>query len=555
MSIIEIYLTCCKEKKTKKTSILIKGRLRFVKRSGVISMNNTNKTAKSALIIIILTLGSKLLGFIRETLIAAKFGSGLETDTFFVAIAATGLITSLISNAISTTFIPILSEVEAKEGKNGKIIHANNMLNIMLFISVILLISTWFLAPILIKITAKDFIGEQFNLAVTLTRIGLPMILFSGIIGSLTGFLHSEQRYKSSAAIGIPFNFIYIIFLLLFSTRFGIEGLMVAGVVAVISQLLIQIPEARKTGFRYKFIFDIKDEYIKKALYLSIPVLIGVAINDLNIIVDRTLASGLMAGSISALNYANKLNGLILSVFVSAITTVIFPLLSKESNDDNIKGMKKIMGDGVNLILLITIPATVGLIVLSTPIVEVAFERGVFTSDDTIMTSSALVFYSLGLVAASLRLLITRVYYSLQDTRTPMVNGGISVGINIVLNLIFIRFMAHAGLAFATSIANTVATLLMFYGLRRKIGSLGTKEYIITFVKSGIASIIVGLVAFTIYHGMYGVLGVSKIYNLISLLIAVGIAVVVYGVLCYVFKVEEVRDFVVAIKNRLLNKS
>lgn len=181
------------------------------------------------------------------------------------------------------------------------------------------------------------------------------------------------------------------------------------------------------------------------------------------------MASGLIAGSISALNYANKLNGLILSVFVSTITTVIFTLLSKEFNNDNIGGMKKIMGYGINLILLITIPATVGLIVLATPIVEVAFERGAFTVDDTIMTSSALVFYSLGLVAASLRLLITRVYYSLQDTRTPMINGALSVGLNIVLNLIFIQFMAHSGLAFATSIANTIATLLMFYGLRKKL--------------------------------------------------------------------------------------
>lgn len=144
-------------------------------------------------------------------------------------------------------------------------------------------------------------------------------------------------------------------------------------------------------------------------------------------------------------------------------------MIIKEFNNDNIGGMKKIMGYGINLILLITIPATVGLIVLATPIVEVAFERGAFTVDDTIMTSSALVFYSLGLVAASLRLLITSVYYSLQDTRTPMINGALSVGLNIVLNLIFIQFMAHSGLAFATSIANTIATLLMFYGLRKKL--------------------------------------------------------------------------------------
>lgn len=517
-------------------------------------MTKSNKTAKSALIIIIFSLGSKFLGFVRETLIAAKFGSGMATDTFFIALAATGLMTTLIKEAITTSFIPILSEVEVNEGKEGKVCHLNNMINIIVFISIILVILAWFLSPLIIKLTAKDFEGDQFNLAVNLMRIGLPMILFSGVMGSLTGFLHSEQMHMSSAAIGFPFNFVYIFFLLFLSSKFGIKGLMVAAVFAVMSQLIIQVPEARKAGFRYKFIFNLKDVYIKKALLLSTPVLIGVAINDINVIIDKTLASGLVKGSISALNYANKLNGLILGVFVSAITTVIFPLLSKESNSDNILGMKKIIGYGVNLILFITIPATVGLIVLATPIVEIAFQRGAFTSNDTIMTSYALVFYSLGLVASSLRLLITRVYYSLQDTRTPMVNGAISAGFNIVLNLILIRFMAHGGLALGTSIANTVATLLMFYGLRNKIGSIGAKGYINTFIKAGVASAIMGVVAYITYNGLYAILGVSKLYSLISLIAAVGLGVVVYGVLCYVFRLEEVSDIVDKVIERFKNR-
>lgn len=289
-------------------------------------------------------------------------------------------------------------------------------------------------------------------------------------------------------------------------------------------------------------------------MYLSLPVLIGASINDLNAIVDRTLASSLITGSISALNYANRLKSLILGVFISAITTVIFPLLAKESNSGNVKGMKKIMGYGVNLILLITIPATVGLTVLAKPIVEVAFQRGEFDATATLMTSQALIFYSVGLVSMALRLLITRVYYSLQDTKTPMINGAISVGLNIILNLILVKYMAHAGLAFATSIATTIATLLMFYGLKKKIGSLGTKSYITTFVKSGLASAVMGVVAYSIYHELYGLLGVSKLYNLISLLAAVGIGVIVYGVLCYVFGIKEVKEIVGKIKFEIIRR-
>lgn len=517
-------------------------------------MSNSKKVVKSAMIISLFTIGSKFLGFIRETLIAAKFGSGMESDTFFIALSFIGIITSLIRSVISTTFIPVLSEVETKEGKIGKIWHTNNMINIIIAISVILTILAWIFSPFIVRLTAKGFYGEQFDFAVHLIRIGLPMILFSGIIGSLTGFLHSEQRYISSSIIGFPLNLVYIFYLLFLSLVFGIEGLMVAAVVAVASQILIQIPEARKAGYKYKFIFEIKDEYINKILHLSIPVLLGVAISDINAIVDRTLASDLVTGSISALNYGLKLNGLVEGAFVTAIITVIFPLLSKESNNGNISAMKRIMGDGFNLILIITIPATVGLVVLATPIVQVVFERGAFTPNDTIMTTQALVFYSLGLVASSLRLLIIRVYYSLQDTRTPMVNGALAVGLNIVLNLILVRYMVHAGLAFATSIANTVATIILFYGLKNKIGSLGTMGYITTFIKSGLASAIMGVVAYTVYHGLYSALGVSKLYNLISLLIAVVLAVIVYVALCYIFKIKEVRDIINKVKLRLKTK-
>ncbi|WMM24319.1 murein biosynthesis integral membrane protein MurJ [Tissierella sp. MB52-C2] len=513
-------------------------------------MNKSNKTAKSALIIIIFSLGSKFLGFIREVLIAAKFGSGMETDTFFIALSASALIGGFLQNAINTTFIPVISEVESKEGKKGKIEHTNNMINIIFFVSLILTVVALLGTPMLVKLLASGFEDEQFDLAVKLTRIGLPMILFSGVIGVMTGYLQSEQKFNATAIIGFPYNFVNIFFLLFLSSIFGIKGLMVTRVVAVFSQLLVQIPEARASGFRYKFIFDIKDKYIRKALYLSLPILIGVAINDLNAIVDRTLASSLVLGSISALNYANKLNGLVLGVFISAITTVIFPVLSKEANNENIDGVKSTMGYGINLILLITVPATVGMIVLAKPIVEIAFQRGEFDATATLMTSQALIFYSIGLVASALRLLVTRVYYSLQDTKTPMINGAISVGFNIVLNLILVKYMAHAGLALATSIAITIATIMLLYGLKKKIGSLGTKEYMITFLKTGLASVIMGLVAYIVYYVLYGILGASKLYNLVSLLVAVGLAVIVYGVLCYLFRIDEVRDMVDRIRER-----
>ncbi|NLC05334.1 MAG: murein biosynthesis integral membrane protein MurJ, partial [Erysipelothrix sp.] len=288
-------------------------------------MSKSNKAAKSALLLIIFTMGSKVLGFLREMLIANKFGSGMKTDTFFIALSAATLIGEFLRSSVSTTFIPVISEIEAKEGRQGKIKHTNNLINVILLISLILVILATVGTPLIIRIMASGFKGEQFNLAVKLTRIGLPIIIINGLIGVLLGYLQSEEKFNTTAVIGFPVNFVYIFYLLFLSSRFGIVGLMAASVIAYFSQVLIQVPELRKGGFRYKAIFDLKDKYIKKILYLSLPVILGSTINDINVIIDKTLASGLVDGSISALNYANRLNTLILSVFVTAITTVVFP--------------------------------------------------------------------------------------------------------------------------------------------------------------------------------------------------------------------------------------
>ncbi len=518
-------------------------------------MSEVKQAAKSVIIIIIFSLGSKLLGFVREALIAAKFGSGTETDTFLVAITATGLLTTLLGVAINTTMIPILSEVEAKEGRSGKQVHASNILNIVIIFSLVFASIGWIVAPIVIRILAVGFEGEQYDLAVLLMRIGSPVMLFSSILYVFRGYLQNEKMFTESAASNFPFNLVYIFFLLFLSSQFGIKGLMVASVVAVISQIAIQIPGIKKTGYRYKFIIDFRDKYIKKMMILVPPVLLGVAISDINAIIDRTLASNLVSGSISALNYANLLNELVLAVFISAITTVIFPMLSEKSSRENLDDMKRTMGYGINLISLITIPATVGLIVLAFPIVQIAFQRGAFGGAATLMTSKALVFYSLGLPAMGLNLLFTKVYYSLQDTKTPMIYGAVSVAINIVLNLILVRFMAHSGLALATSIATIIATLMMFYKLIKKIGSIGTIGYIRCGAKAAVSSVIMGAIVYTLYYGMSKVLGTGNIYSLISLLTAVGVGVVTYLTLCHMLGIEEVRMVLGKVKQRLRKDS
>ena len=320
------------------------------------------------------------------------------------------------------------------------------------------------------------------------------------------------------------------------------------------AQILIQFPGIKKSGYQYRFFIDIKDQYIKKIFYLILPVLVSIAVNDLNVIVDRSLASTLIEGSISALNYSNRLNSFILAIFITAIATVLFPMLSKEAAKESHETFKKLIRNGVNIILLITIPATVGMIVLTQPVVRLAFERGAFDPVATQMTSAALLFYSLGLVGMALRTFMERVYYSLQDTRTPMLNGIFAVGLNIVLNFILIKSMAHSGLALATSIATTVTTGSLIYGLKKKIGSLGLSKLVKCGFKSLISSLVMGVLVYLTYYPLESKVLGNTMLELAVLLGVISLGAAVYLIIIYLLKVDEIGWFVNLFKRRLGNK-
>lgn len=514
-------------------------------------MNSSKKrAAQSAAMIAGVTLFSKFLGFLREVLIASKFGSGYETDTYFVAMTATVIVMTTIGAALKTTLIPIFSEIEERKGKEEKLKYMNNVFNVVFLITILLVVVGYFASPLVVKILAKGFTGEQYKLAVKLNRIGLPIIIFMGFTYVYQGLLESSEIFGPPAISGIPFNLVYIIYLFTVSEKFGITGLMVTSIVAAALQWLIQVPATKKMGYSYGLSMDLKDKYLNKALALTGPVLIGSAVQQINVIIDRTLASSLQEGSISALNYASRVNDLIITVFVMAITTVIFPMLSKAFTKGDTREGKELMGEGINIILIITVPATIGIVILAEPAIKVFFQRGAFDEVATYMTSQALIYYSLGLVGSSLRLMLNKVFYSVQDTTTPMINGMIAVGINVALNYALIGYMGHAGLALATSISATITTILLFIDLRKKLGKIGLKKYLVCFLKTLAASIVMGLAVYLVYFGLTGLLPNMFIVELLILILSVAVGVGIYFILCSIFKIKEMR----IIMKRLLKK-
>ena len=323
--------------------------------------------------------------------------------------------------------------------------------------------------------------------------------------------------------------------------------------IGLLGQFIFQLPFAMKRGYKYQPYINFKDEYLNKMLKLVGPVLIGVAVTQINTIVDRTIASTLVEGSISALSYANKLNQFVMGMFIVSISSVVYPMLSKLSTENNKVEFNKSIVTAICTVILLVIPISVGAIILSTPIVKILFQRGAFDDRATYMTSIALVFYSIGMIGFGLRDILGKVFYSLQDTKTPMINGALAMGLNIILNISFVKFtnMQLAGLALATSTSALVTVALLFINLRIKIGPFGGKYVASVFVKAIISALLMAIVTRFVYNNLATMLGVGTIKEVITLGLSIMCGALVYGICVIIFRIKEVDLIINSAKKRL----
>lgn len=513
-----------------------------------------SNVAKTTLGLMIITILSKVLGFGRELVLGATYGTSIYSDIYITSFNIPTVLFSVVGMALSTTFIPLYYENEKIGGFRKATQFTNNIFNIVLIIGILLSLIVYIFAEQVVKLFAVGFTGQTLMLAVNFTRV----IIFGGIFMGLSSIMSSIIQIKGNfiipGMIGIPYNIILIISIIL-AAKINIILLPIGALIAISSQFLFQLPFAYKNGYRYKPLLDIKDDYVKKAIYLVAPVIIGVAVNQINTMIDRTLASTLVEGSISALNYANRLNGFVMGMFITTIGVVIYPMLSKISNNENKDDFINIVSKSINSVVLLIMPITIGAIVLATPIVKLLFQRGAFDDRATSMTAIALIFYSGCILGFGLRQILEKVFYSLKDTKIPMINGVVAISINIALNLIFVRFMGYAGLAFATSISSIICAVLLFISLKKKIGYFGQDKVIKTTLKSLISAIIMGIVTHFMYNTLDSILGAGFIQEAIALFGAIGIGALVYVVLVIVLKVEEVSVITNMIKKKISSKN
>lgn len=488
------------------------------------------KTAKNALGVMGADIVCKVLGFFRDVLLGSYFGASYILDAYLIATTVPYMLFSSMANAIGTSFIPVYSKVFKEKGKRECIYFTNKILNIFFGISILIYIIGIIFSKYIVGFIGVGFDIHTMNLTLQLTRIIFPVIIFLSIINVSIGFLQSNKQFIIPAMLSISSNII-IIGAIIISPIIGIKGVAWATLLGILSQMIIQIPALRKKGFHYKFMIDFRDKNVHFMGKLIIPILLGTAVQQINVLVDRMLASGLIEGSISALNFADRIVTFGFRVVSMSIAVVIFPMLSEFKASSDMNKLKDTVLTSINIAVLLILPITFGIIALRNPIIQILFEHGNFDAMDTTRTSSALLFYSIGMLSFGLRDILSRVFYSLHDTKTPMFNGLIALCVNIVLDLLLINLMGHNGLALATSLTSIVTTIFLVCFLRKKIGCISELKIILVILKSIIASLFMGGIVYLFYNL---ILSLFPDRILIIQIIVFGITVFI-GLATYIF--------------------
>jgi len=505
-------------------------------------MKQRSSLVKSTFIIMIVSLISRFLGFVRDMLIANNFGAGMYTDAYNLAVSVPETIFTLVGLAISTAFLPMLSKIKAQKGQKQMYEFANNVINILFVISLFLFVITSIFSKEIVYIFGPS--EETALIAIKLLRITLLNLLFLSINACFTALLQVNEDFVIPSILGLFFNLPMILYLLFFK-NYDIIGLTIANVIGNCFRVAVQVPSLLSHEYNYKFTIDIKDERLKAIVVLIIPVIIGAGANSLNMIVDKYIALKFPSGSVSALDYAQKLIVFINTIIAASVTSVAYPLMSNMRSNEDINGFLGILKKSIIYLAILLIPITFGVIIFSEDIVKIVYARGAFDENAVQITSFALLGYGFGIFFTGLRDILNSTLFSMGKTKVTTVNGVIGVIINITFCIILSRYFGIIGIALASVIAMGVTAILLFRSIVKLEKNFIIKDIIKKIGLITISSLIMGLVIIMVVINLRNMLGSIPLVLLGGI-----IGVVVYFTLCHIFKIEEI----IEIKSLILKR-
>ena len=460
---------------------------------------------RSAGVISAATMTSRLLGLIRDQVLAYLFGAGNAMDAFYVGFRIPNLMRDLFAEgAMSAAFVPTFTKRLTAEGRTQAWQLGNQLINALLIVTGLLVtIGIIFAAP-LVMLFAGHFneVPGKLELATTLTRIMLPFLSLVAIAAAFMGMLNSLQRFFTPALSPAMFNLAMIasgFALVPLMPSVGlppIAGMAIGALIGGVGQVVLQWPALHHAGYRYRPILNLRDPGLREILRLMGPGILGLAAVQINLLVNTILATGEGTGAVSWLSYAFRLMYLPIGLFGVSIATAALPTLSRQAARENPEEMRQTISNGLRLMFMLNVPATLGLVTLASPIVALIFERGSFTPADTAATAAALMCYAPGLLGYSTVKIAVPSFFALRDSRTPALISVGSVVLNVALNLLLIRLMGYRGLALGTAVAALVNAAALLYLLQRRLGGLEGPRIAMAFVKISVASTLMALAAF-----------------------------------------------------------
>lgn len=433
---------------------------------------------------------AKGFGFVREIVLAYYYGTSYVSDVYVAVQNIPAIIFTVFGTAVTTGFIPLYTEIKVKKNKESADIFTNNVFNIFLLLSLFLSTLGVIFSKELVKLFAGGFQGETLDLCNQYAKIIMPTCIAIILVYVYNAYLQIEGYFNQNSLMNVPYNLIQIVFI---AIGFYIGNSYIPAFGLLLSSFgqltYLWVLVQKKTAFKHQCILNFKDTNIRQMLILVGPVFISTGVNQLNSIVDRSMASGLVEGSVSALNYSSEVANMVTQVVILSLTTILYPKMTilfarndkKEKNDFTLKY--------INVVSLLVLPLSALIFTFSKEIVQILFGRGAFNENTVLFVSRALKIYALGIVGASFRDVLNKVFYSMKDTRTPMINGILAVAVNIGLNIVLVGQFKYLGLAFATSVSATVCTILLLIQMCKKMDNFKYTKAAETFVKAFIAMV------------------------------------------------------------------
>lgn len=521
------------------------------------------KLARSAGLIGVATMASRVLGVAREMVLSAFFGAsgGVEMDAFNVAFRVPNLLRDLFAEgAMTAAFVPTFTRTLTTEGREAAWRLGNLVINALLVVTGVLVVLGIIFAYPITHAIAPGFadIPGKLELTTQLTRIMLPFLTTVAAAVAMMGMLNSLRRFFIPALAPAMFNVATIacaFALVPLMPRVGlpaIAAIAVGTVLGGLGQVALQWPVLKNEGFRYRPILDFKDPNLREVLRLMGPGTLGLAAVQINVFVNTYLATSQQQGAVSWLNYAFRLMYLPIGLFGVSIATAALPDIARRANDGDMIGMRRTISSALRMMLMLNVPATIGLVALAHPIVALLLERGKFTPHDTAATAAALIFYAPGLLGYSAVKIASPSFYSLRDSRTPVIVSVVSVLANLTINLMLVRIMGYRGLALGTALAAMFNAGTLLWLLRRRLGGLEGRRVAIAFVKIACASIAMGAAGHltTVWLASH-LPPAGSLWRAIQLAASIAVGVIVLAVSARVLRLAEFDEAVGRVLRRL----